>query len=469
MATKTTGSLTVKSTSTIATALDYSADFTTKFTYTESTGAGANAFTIHSDTTAVALSLKGTSDDVLIIDGYSGDYTAKLSGSKLTLTNNNQIITVALAAKSIVTLKFLDGIKDVNLVEKTLGGDSLITKTGVLHINGMNSHELTSVTTAVKAALTDVNKKNYATVDAAIISDNTLVISKALTDKSGKSYATVDAAITSNDAAITTQALTDTSVTPNVSYPNLNAAIISNDNTIISQSLTGTNFSTIASLISAYNKFANQSLTSFKVEALTPATMLPASAVSVNEGATAFFKISLTNRGTGDYSVKTMLTGTVATPDSDFVNSLTLDNASSAAGIKFNPITGILTIPASSQSISAILSTSIKNDMVSPEAGEKINLAISDAQGASVASLGTTDIASVTILDVQPPTFSVTANTGPLLEGAPTTYTVSLANHAVSNYSVNVKLNGTNAVQGSDFSALTLGRFQASCRLDVKF
>ncbi|MEI8236692.1 MAG: hypothetical protein WCG11_05940, partial [Methylococcaceae bacterium] len=456
MATKTTGSLTVKSTSTIATALDYSADFTTKFTYTESTGAGANAFTIHSDTTAVALSLKGTSDDVLIINGYSGDYTAKLAGSKLTLTNNNQIITVALAAKSIVTLKFLDGIKDVNLVEKTLGGDSLITKTGVLHINGMNSHELTSVTTAVKAALTDVNKKNYATVDAAIISDNTLVISKALTDKSGKSYATVDAAITSNDAAITTQALTDTSVTPNVSYPNLNAAIISNDNTIISQSLTGTNFSTIASLISAYNKFANQSLTSFKVEALTPATMLPASAVSVSEGGPAFFKISLTNRGTGDYSVKTMLTGTVATPDSDFVNSLTLDNASSAAGIKFNPITGILTIPASSQSISAILSTSIKNDMVSPEAGEKINLAISDAQGASVASLGTTDIASVTILDVQPPTFSVTANTGPVLEGAPTTYTVSLANHAVSNYSVNVKLTGTYAVQGLDFSALTL-------------
>ncbi|MEY3281477.1 MAG: hypothetical protein RL674_1462, partial [Pseudomonadota bacterium] len=456
MATKTTGSLTVKSTSTIDTALDYSADFTTKFTYTESTGAGANAFTIHSDTTAVALSLKGIRDDVLIINGYSGDYTAKLAGSKLTLTNNNQIITVALAAKSIVKLQFLDGSKDVNLTEKTLGGDSLITKTGILHINGMNSHELTSVTTAVKAALTDVNKKNYATVDAAIISDNTLVISKALTDKSGKPYATVDAAITSNDAAITTQALTDTSVTPNVSYPNLNAAIISNDDTIISQALTGTNFPTIASLISAYNKFALQSLTSFKVDALTPATMLPASTVSVSEGATAYFKVSLTNRGTGDYSVKTMLTGTIATPDSDFVNSLTLDNASIAAGIRFNPTTGILTIPASSQSISAILSTTIKNDIVSSEAGEKVNLVISDAQGASVASLGTTDIASVTILDVLPPTFSVTANTGPVLEGASTTFTVSLANHAVSDYSVNVKLNGTNAVQGSDFSALTL-------------
>jgi hypothetical protein len=267
----------------------------------------------------------------------------------------------------------------------------------------------------------------------------------------------VDAAITSNDAAITTQALTDTSVTPNVSYPNLNAAIISDNNTIISQALTGTNFSTIASLISAYNKFANQSLTSFNIEALTPATMLPASTVSVSEGGKAYFKISLTNRvATGDYSVKTMLTGTLATPDSDFVNSLTLDDASIAAGIKFNPITGILTIPASSQSISAILSTSIKNDMVSPEAGEKINLAISDAQGASVAPLGTTNIASVTILDVQPPTFSVTANTGPVLEGAPTTYTVSLANHAVSNYSVNVKLTGTNAGQGLDFSALTL-------------
>ncbi len=454
---KTTGSLTVKSTSTIATALDYSADFTTKFTYTESTGAGANAFTIHSDTTAVALSLKGTSDDVLIIDGYSGDYTAKLSGTKLTLDNNNQIITVALAAKSIVKLKFLDGSKEVNLTEKTLGGDSLITKTGVLHINGVSSHESTSVTTAVKAALTDTTvtpNVPYKTLLAAINSNDTVVTTKALTDKSGRSYATVDAAITSNDAAIITQALIDTSVTPNVSYPNLNAAIISNDNTIISQALTGTNFSTIASLISAYNKFASQSLTSFNIEALTPATMLPASTVSVSEGATAYFKISLTNRvTTGDYSVKTMLTGTIATPDSDFVNSLTLDNASIAAGIRFNPTTGILTIPASSQSISAILSTTIKNDMVSPEAGEKINLAISDAQGASVASLGTTDIASVTILDVPPATFSVTPNTGPVLEGASTTFTVKLDNHALGAYSVKVALTGNNA---ADFSALTL-------------
>ena len=311
MATKTTGSMTVKSgvNSTVDNPQTYDDVFTTKYTFTEAAGAGANAFKIHSDTATVAISLKGTSGDVLVIDGYSGDYTAKLSGSKLTLDNNNQTITVALAAKSTVTLKFLDGSKDVNLVDKTLGGESLATKTGVLHINGMNSHELTSVTNAVKAALTDTNKKYYATVDAAIISDNAVVKSTALTDKLGKSYATVDAAITSNDAIIAAQTLTDTSVTPNVLYPNLAAAITSNDSAIVSQALNGTGFSNMADFIAAYNKFVNQTLTTFRVETLNPATMQPATAVSVSEGATAYFKVSLTNRGAGDYSVKERLTG----------------------------------------------------------------------------------------------------------------------------------------------------------------
>jgi hypothetical protein len=176
----TIGSATVQSTSTIDFPLDYSNDFTSKFIYTEATVAGANAFNIHSDTASVVLSLVGTSGDVLIIDGYSGDYTAKLSGSKLTLENNNQVITVALAAKSIVTLRFYDGPKIVNLAEQTLGGNSLITKTGVLHIDGVTARELMSVTTAVKAALTDKSGKSYSTVDAAITSNDATVISAAL-------------------------------------------------------------------------------------------------------------------------------------------------------------------------------------------------------------------------------------------------------------------------------------------------
>lgn len=469
---KTTGSLTVKSTSTVDAPLDYSTDFTTKFTYTESTSAGANAFMIHSDTTAVALSLKGTSDDILIIDGYSGDYTAKLSGSKLTLENSHQRITVALAAKSVVTLKFLDGNKEVNLQEKTLGGESLITKTGVLHINGMNAHELTSVTAAVTAALTDVNRKTYTTVDAAIISDNAIVASKALTDKLGKSYATVDAAIISDNVFVISNALIDKSgksyLTVDVAiteaktqalapYTSLDQAIQSNDNAMIAKALTdsGTGFTTIAELAAAYKLLTPPIIPTFKVESLN-AAMAPTITAAVNEGQKANFKISLQgNRGTNDYSVKTLLVGTSggATND-DFASTLTLDSLSSAAGITFNSTTGELKIPAQVTIPSAILTATVNNDNVSPESGEKLNLTLSDPQGTNATLLSTATTASFAITDTTS-TFNVNSVTPTVLEGATASFVVNLLKgaSATGDYSVKTTLAGTGLTDTSKATA----------------
>ena len=48
--------------------------------WTESSKAGSNVFNVDVGTKTATLALKGTSGDVVKINGYSGDYTATLSG-----------------------------------------------------------------------------------------------------------------------------------------------------------------------------------------------------------------------------------------------------------------------------------------------------------------------------------------------------------------------------------------------------
>lgn len=156
------------------------------YTWTESAVIGANTFNISKDTTKAALNLTGVTGDILNIKGYSGDYTASLSGSKLTLDSNNQVISVTLAKSSTVTLKFLDGNKIVDFTSaKTpkLDGVSLTSK--ALHIDGVTAH--------VAAALTDTSGTFFKDINAAIAAN----VKTALT---GTSFGTIQELLTSYNA-----------------------------------------------------------------------------------------------------------------------------------------------------------------------------------------------------------------------------------------------------------------------------
>lgn len=156
------------------------------YTWTESAVIGANTFNISKDTTKAALNLTGVTGDILNIKGYSGDYTASLSSSKLTLDSNNQVISVTLAKSSTVTLKFLDGNKIVDFTSaKTpkLDGVSLTSK--ALHIDGVTAH--------VAVALTDTSGTFFKDINAAIAAN----VKTALT---GTSFGTIQELLTSYNA-----------------------------------------------------------------------------------------------------------------------------------------------------------------------------------------------------------------------------------------------------------------------------
>ncbi len=92
-------------------------------------GTAGNTFAVQSTANAARLTLTGTANDVVLIEGKSTDYTAKLSGKTLTLVNSNtnQIITLALTTDSVVNFAFLDGSLDMNLASKKLGEQALTT------------------------------------------------------------------------------------------------------------------------------------------------------------------------------------------------------------------------------------------------------------------------------------------------------------------------------------------------------
>ena len=122
--------------------------------WTESSKAGSNVFNVDVGTKTATLALKGTSGDVVKINGYSGDYTATLSGLKLTLNSATQTVTVNLAKASKVTLGFTDGDKVVDAAAKLLGTQAL--STAALAINGTNSHEIGQLTGTTFTTVADL-------------------------------------------------------------------------------------------------------------------------------------------------------------------------------------------------------------------------------------------------------------------------------------------------------------------------
>lgn len=123
--------------------------------WTESGSASANTFIIQPTAVSTSLSLTGTSGDIVVVKGYSGDYTSKLSGKVLTLQSDTQTINITLASLSKVTLTFTDGDKTVDISAKTLGTQTL-TKVAH-HIDGPTAHEIKSLADAAAIAAAHEN------------------------------------------------------------------------------------------------------------------------------------------------------------------------------------------------------------------------------------------------------------------------------------------------------------------------
>jgi Ca2+-binding RTX toxin-like protein len=103
-------------------------------------------------------------------------------------------------------------------------------------------------TGATAAALTGADNTVYATVDAAITSNDSAIKTGALTGTDSTVYTSVDAAVTSNDSAIKTGALTGTDSTVHAS---VDAAVTSNDSAIKTGALTGTDSTVYTSVDAA--------------------------------------------------------------------------------------------------------------------------------------------------------------------------------------------------------------------------
>ena len=422
----------------------------TKYIWTES-GLGANTFIVDKDTVSSALNLTGLTGDVINIDGYSGDYTARLTNSILTLQTNDQTITVSLAKNSIITLQFTDSSKEVDLKNKTLNlvdidgktlySQSLATKSGVLHIDGFTSyqalHQDSLIATAVKTALTDIKNINYKTIDAAIISNDDFVrglaTTVALTDTSGIKY--------NNLTDFKKLILTDTAKN---SYPTVDIAILSNDVTVINATVEKrTGFLTLDDFVTAYNKLLNP-LPTFSVTGSS----------QVTEGNNAKFLVNLANQGSsGSYTVNAALSAIGSADKSADFGVLTLvdsDGSLNKLGVTLDA-SGKLTIPASANISDVTLTTLVTPD-VFIEKGEKLSLTLSPANSNAAVSTTkntvTTDINDPQIL----PSFDVTPG-GQVKEGDLAIFKIILSNlSSTSEYFVNTTLLGTDgATIGTDF------------------
>jgi hypothetical protein len=133
--------------------------------WTETKTAGNNVFTVDALTTTAVLTLTGaaaTGSDTIKIAGYSGDFIASLSKTKLTLASNTQKISVTLAAASKLNLIFTDGTKVVDYTAKKLDGHVLTTT--AWKIDGQTQFGAD----ALKAALTDASGHSNANLTDAI-------------------------------------------------------------------------------------------------------------------------------------------------------------------------------------------------------------------------------------------------------------------------------------------------------------
>ena len=352
---------------------------TPSIAWTESSKAGSNVFNVDKGTTTATLALTGASGDVLKINGYSGDYSATLSGTKLTLQSNKQTVTVTLTKASTVKLTFADGDKVVDTAAAKLG-TQVLTKVAA-HIDGVTAREAKAIAdakTASDAALAKATADAKTALDAAV--------KKALTDTSGKFHTTVDAAITSNDDAV------------------INAAI---------STATGSKATNVADLAAAY----------------TPTFSVSADS-AVSEGSDAIFTVKLSVPASVATTVNIGLTGVNgAVAGTDYNANGTVNGAGvTASGTVLTFAPGATT---------ATLKFPVLTDSVSPEAGEGLTLALTAATGsvAKVSSTAATSTINITDVPVQaapaPVAINATSNSATATAGADT-YNIAAGNYAAT-------------------------------------
>jgi Ca2+-binding RTX toxin-like protein len=442
---------------------------------------------VDKDTVSATLNLTGLTGDVINIGGYPGDYTAKLTNLILTLQTSDQTITVSLAKNSNVKLNFIDdiidGIKEVSVKDKSLGSQSLVTKSGVLQIEGVTSHEMTTVqnitkntltdvsgkvygsvdlaitsnditiaSSAVKKALTDVKNNNYATVDMAITSNDKDIAKTALTDAKNNNYATVDLAITSNDRDVAKTALTDVK---NNNYATVDLAITSNDKDIAKAALTDTknnNYATVDLAITSNDKdIAKAALTDVKNNNYATVDL----AITSNDKDVA--KAALTDAAgnyypTVDIAIKSSLIDTTVVPNKTYT-SLAQAIASD------NPDVTKLALTDSSGKSYDNLTQAITSNIKSALSGTGF-----DSIENLIQAYNTLKTPVVT------PTFKVEALDATVNEGGSAKFKVSLMNNPGTGvYKVTTSLDGVDGAKSGDDFVRTLTLDSASQAANVDF
>lgn len=354
---------------------------TPSIAWTESSKAGSNVFNVDKGTTTATLALTGTSGDVVKINGYSGDYSATLSGTKLTLQSNSQTVTVTLAKASTVKFTFADGDKTVNVATAKLGAQTL-SKVAV-HVDGVTVREAKAVAEA-KTALDKATADAKTALDAAV--------KKALTDTSGKLYTTVDDAIKSNDDAV------------------INAAI---------STATGSKATNVADLTAAY----------------TPTFSVSADS-AVSEGSDAVFTVKLSVPASVATTVNIGLTPTGgATAGTDYnANGTVTGTGVTASGT---------TLTFAAGATSATLKFPVLTDTVSPEPGEGLTLALTAATGSVAKVSATAATSTINITDVAPQATPAAVNITAANNSATATAGVDTYNIAAGNYAATIAGFGT--------------------------
>ena len=415
------------------------------YTWIETKTAGVNTFVVDKATKIGTLTLTGTGDSVKI-DGYSGDFAANISGSKLTLTSGTQKISITLAKASTINLEFNDGTKVVDFVvakKPSLGGVALTST--ALPVSGQTAHEAAALklaadkaaadnTAALKAAIDKATADAAADKAAALklatdtaVTDKAAALKlaadaaaadkaaavKAVTDLTSKDYITVTAAAADKAAALKLAA--DAATTEKASaLSSLNSALstansaLNTANSALSNALVdshGVRYTSLDAAIKSDNitaintaistatggQFTTAAALGVSYGIVTPTFSVTAGAAAL-EGNNASFTVTLSAAQASAATVNIALSGANGATTADYGSATTSTTGATISG-------GVLTLAAGVTS--AVISVPTITDSQTPETGEGVTLTLSHATG-SVATIGSTAITgTVTITDAQ--------------------------------------------------------------------
>lgn len=360
------------------------------YTWIETKTAGVNTFVVDKATKIGTLTLTGTGDSVKI-DGYSGDFAANISGSKLTLTSGTQKISITLAKASTINLEFNDGTKVVDFVvakKPSLGGVALTST--ALPVSGQTAHEAAALKLAADKAAADNTAALKAAIDKAT--------ADAAADKAAALKLATDTAVTDKAAAL--KSATDTAVADKAAALKLAADAAAADK---------------AAAVKAVTDLTSKDYITVTAAAADKAAALKLAAdAATTEKASALSSLN---------SALSTANSALNTANSALSNALV-----DSHGVRYTS-----------------LDAAIKSDNITA-----INTAISTATGGQF----TTAAALGVSYGIVVPTFSVTAGTA-ALEGNNASFTVTLSAAQASAATVNIALSGANGATTADYGSAT--------------